>query len=178
METHHDSFVTVSHDIGPPYKFHAKILLRWHIAVCFQVFGNARTLYAKLVLRVLGRLEEAPWLCAAVSRPPPHFMNNSLCARLWRHSFRWNAWKTICSIVGMEDYIVILYDFLSCTAVASVNDGDSSGGCSDQVLDSKVVFATNQCVRVNLASIGVDMEEEKDMLLQRFVTFASAFCCR
>jgi hypothetical protein len=66
----------------------------------------------------------------------------------------------------MEDYIVILYDFLSCTAVASVNDGDSGGGCSDQVLDFKVVFATNQYARVNLASIGVDVEEEKDVLLQ------------
>jgi Methylmalonic aciduria and homocystinuria type D protein len=39
-----------------------------------------------------------------------------------------------------------------------------------------LALATNQYARVNLASIGVDVEEEKDVLLQRFVSFASAFC--
>jgi Methylmalonic aciduria and homocystinuria type D protein len=41
-----------------------------------------------------------------------------------------------------------------------------------------LALATNQYARVNLASIGVDVEEEKDVLLQRFVSFASAFCRR
>jgi Methylmalonic aciduria and homocystinuria type D protein len=41
-----------------------------------------------------------------------------------------------------------------------------------------LALATNQYARVNLASIGVDVEEEKDVLLQRYVSFASTFCRR
>jgi Methylmalonic aciduria and homocystinuria type D protein len=63
------------------------------------------------------------------------------------------------------------------TTTATMEHNDNNDNNKESCCEF-LALATNQYARVNLASIGVDVEEEKDVLLQRFVSFASAFCRR